>query len=893
MNKSDPESLSDNEIISMLIDRKDRFWIGTTYGLNLLKGPYHNLDLSGDARPDIKFERIVAEHYDHNYLNNNEINCIFENFDGTIWLATQGGGINIFNPEIDSFSHITMKDNLPSNDVLGILRDEAGVLWMSTNNGLTTYNQYKDDPKIVTYRFQDGIQGNIFMVNSYYKSGSGEMYFGGDNGFTRFYPRNIKPNPIPPKLYLTNLKVYNERINIGDTLTRNVIFDRNLNYTSKITLPFAVKVFSIGVAPVHYQFPDGNVVAYKLEGYDKNWKWMMASDRFIEYSNLPFGKYNLLINGISSDNVQSTKLRQLAIEITPPWYREWYFVLLFVVMGLASVISFIYIAYNRQKMSYQKKLHDLSIESNESKMQFLTNIAHGLRTPLSLIIGPVEDMIQNYSDVSPQWKNHLFLIHRNSNYLLKLINQIIDFRKLNVGKLKLYKKDIDIALLVKEVGLNFKDMEGRQKVNLEFDLPTRPLIISVDPQKIEEVLYNLLSNAFKHTPHNKTIKLAVKSLTNLKGVDKVKISVFNEGSIIDEKDRQKIFERFYKTDENIEGAGIGLSFSKSLVEMHEGIIEAESIHEKGTVFHVYLPLDRNIQQKPASDILDKEETLRYEMEEEKILRDDNPNEEADKKLKILLVEDNEDLRGFLKNVLSRVYSCYEAENGDEGLKLVKEIMPDIVISDIIMPVMDGYELCKAIKDIPGTCHIPVILLTAKDSNEQIKSGYDVGADAYVTKPFDLGVIGAQISRLIKNRELIRKKYIDQNFMIEVNRSNLSKDDEFILKIRKFLESNISDPEYNVKELASSLNISSTQLYRKVKALTGYSPVEFIRLIKLQKAYELLVERSKSVKEVCFLSGFNNVSYFIKCFKDQFGITPAGLRDNPVEAEILDNNKELQ
>lgn len=886
--ESDPESLSENEIISMKVDSENRFWIGTTYGLNLVKTPYPKLDLSGKVKPDIKFRRFIAEYPDPNYLNNNEINCIFENFDGNLWLATQGGGINIFDPETYSFSHITKKDNLPSNDVLGILRDESGILWMSTNNGLVSYNQHEKNPKFIQYGYQDGVQGNIFMVNSYFKSRTGVMYFGGDNGFTRFYPRDIKPNNIPPKLYLTDLKIYNEQVGIGDTLDKEVILPRSLNSSDKITLPYTQKVFSVGVAPIHFQYSEGNIVAYKLEGYDKDWKWMFARNRYITYSNLPFGKYTLVMTAISADNIQPQDVRRLEIEITPPWYRQWYFMLLFILVGLGIIGSFIFIAVNREKLAYQKKLHELSIEANESKMQFLTNIAHGLRTPLSLVIGPVEDMIQNYTDVSSKWRNHLYLIHRNSNYLLKLINQIIDFRKLHAGKLKLYRHNIDIASLVQEVSTNFKGLEGKRKINLEFELPEQPVIAFVDTQKIEEVLYNLLSNAFKHTPENGTIRVSVSTPGIDSRDEEVRISVYNEGSRIQEKDQQKIFERFYKTDESTEGAGIGLSFSRSLIELHDGRIEAQSVGNEGTIFNIYLPIEKNasVEDKLTDNINDRD--LIYNLNEELI---EGNKSEDDKRLKILLVEDNEDLRGFLRNVLSRVYSCYEAGNGEEGMEKVKEIMPDIVISDIIMPVVDGYAFCKAIKDTPGTCHIPVILLTAKDTTEQIKSGYDIGADAYVTKPFDLGVISAQISRLIKNRELIRKKYIDQNFMIEVNRSNLSKDDEFIINIRKLMEANISEPDYNVKEMASSLNISSTQLYRKVKALTGYSPVEFIRLIKLQKAYEHLVERNKSVKEVCYLSGFNNVSYFIKCFKDQFGITPASLRDGSMEEDLVANNTE--
>ncbi len=867
-----PQTLSDNEIISMHVDSKSRFWIGTTNGLNLLNTPYNKINLSGNVAPELTFKRFVATRPDPEFLNNNEINCIFENFDNTIWFGTQGGGINIYHPDEDIFSHLTIEDGLPSNDVMGILRDETGVLWMSTKSDLVSYNQYAENPRFVRYSFYDGTQGNIYMVNAFYRYVNGDMFFGGDNGFTTFTPGDIKPNNIAPKLAITDLRIIDREIEVGDTISKNNTLANNINYTEQLTLPFSMKVFSIGVAVLHYQYPEGNYLAYKLEGFDNHWNYIPAEKRYLQFSNLPHGNYTLKLRAYSSDDVPLGDIKQLGLIITPPWYKEWYFILVYVLIGLAIVLSFAWIAYNRQKLAYQKKLDDMSIQTNESKMLFLTNIAHGLRTPLSLVIGPVEDMLQNYTDVNPKWRNHLLLIHRNSNYLLKLINQIIDFRRLHAGKLTLYRQNLDIGKLVKEVGINFKGFEGRRKVRMQFEIPDDPVIISVDSQKIEEVLYNLLSNAFKHTPDEGSIVLSL-GKTDVE----VRISVFNEGSEIEENEKYRIFERFYKKDENIEGAGIGLSFSKSLVELHGGRIEVESYNGKGVVFHVYLPYEREEAAETTDQELVKSEII--EASSEGWHLSDNGDIDDSNELKVLLVEDNEDLRSFLKSVLSKEYAVYEAGNGKDGLELVKEIMPDIVISDIIMPVMDGYKFCKEIKDSQSICHIPVILLTAKDTNEQMISGYDVGADAYVTKPFDLGVISSQISRLIKNRKLIRKKYLDQNFMIEVTKNNLSRDDEFIINVRKLLESNLANPDYNVKELASSLNISSTQLYRKIKALTGYSPGEFIRLIKLQKAYELLVKRTKSVKEICYLSGFNNVSYFIKCFKDQYGVTPAAVKDN--------------
>lgn len=875
------QTLSDNIILTIDLDSKGRFWVGTVNGLNVLKTKYHNIDLSGKTKPELKFNQFVAVQKDSGYLNNNEINCVFENFDGKIWIATQGGGINILDPETGLFSHITVDDGLPSNDVLGILPDKMGSLWISTTKGLVSFNQHKADSPMVIYKSADGIQGDVFMVNSFYKSSDGEMFFGGDHGFTRFYPENIKPNNVKPKLMFTNLKFGNVVMGIGDSLKGRQILQTHIDNTEKIVLPFKHKTFSIGAAALHFQHPFGNKIMYKLEGYNTKWITMPAYYDGIYYSNLPAGKYTLYVKAVSSDNLVSDETKTLQIEIMRPWYGTWYMVLIFVMLGLLFIGSIFFIIVNRQKLVYDQKIDRLNVENTESKMTFLTNIAHGLKTPLSLVIAPVDDLVHNYSDIKPEWKNHLYLIQRNANYLLKLINQIIDFRKLNAGKLKLYMQKADIVRIVMDVVLNFKGFEKSQNVKLNVDIPYESFIISIDSQKIEEVLYNLISNAFKHTPPNHEIDISMRTLSHesgLNGSNRLKITVFNEGETIQSQDKDKIFERFYKVNDKMEGAGIGLSFSKSLVEMHNGSIEVETVQGKGMAFHVYLPYveyhDDEKVDEYHNDIIYETDSEENETSES-IIRE---TKDEEKELKIVLVEDNEELRSFLKGVLAKTYSVFDAANGQDGIEITKKIIPDIVISDIIMPEKDGYELCREIKQSGKTCHIPVILLTAKNSQEQIISGYEVGADAYVTKPFDLNIISSQVSRLIKNRELIRKKYQDQNFMIEVADKNLSKDDEFIMNFRTALEKNIADPNYNVKSLAKTLNVSSTQLYRKIKALTGYSPVEFIRIVKLQKSYELLLERNNSVKEVCYLSGFNNISYFIKCFRDHFGITPANLKE---------------
>jgi len=887
---SNKESLTDRTIMSMKIDSKQRFWIGTNNGLNLLKMPYNKLDLSGKTKPDLRFTQLIATKPDKHFLNANEINCIYENSDGKIWIATQGGGISIVDPETMTFSNLTIESGLPGSDIQGILSDASGLKWISSNKGIVAYDHNNTTKSFTYYKSTDGLQGETFKVNSYYQSADGQLFFGGDNGFTTFYPGEIKLNPIPPKIGLTSFRIDNIVINVGDTISKGNIFSRAIDVIKEIELPYTKNSFSVGVGVNHFQYPEGNKIRYKLDGFYDYWISIPASNRFAYFSKIPPGHYTLHISGISSDNVVAENEKTLHIIILPPWYRTWYFRTFVLVLIVAFFGYVLFWLSNKQKKSFQQKIDAISFENNENKMRFLTNIAHELRTPLSLVIAPIEDMKQNYKTIDPAWKNHLTLIYRNSNYLLTLINQIIDFRKLNAGKLQLNLQTTDIVGLVKEVVSNFKGLESRRKTNLQFEVPEQSIFVDIDRQKIEEVLYNLLSNAFKHTTENNSIKVTLELIepdTSGDTKNKVRITVFNEGKDISDEDKTKIFERFYKVSEKVEGAGIGLSFSKSLIEMHNGTITVESVDNLGVAFHVDLPFD----EIEVTDIALTEQSSLGALWHEDVFDSVQVHEleNKGKDMTLVIVEDNTDLRTFLKNALSGMYNCYEAGDGKEGYDIISRIIPDMIISDVVMPKMDGYELCAKVKENNKTCHIPLILLTANNASEHVVSGYEKGADAYVTKPFDMSIIKAQISRLIKNRELIREKYMTQNFMVEVSQSNLSKDDEFIVKLRQLLEENLSESDFNVKKLSEDLNISTTHLYRKLKALTGLSPVEFIRVFKLQKACEMLSNTSLSIKEIGYGLGFNNLSYFVKCFREQFSVTPSTFRQKGLPEQGENDN----
>ena len=875
------ESLSDNVILKIFLDSKKRFWIGTNNGFNRLIGDYENLDLSGKSKPELSFRQYTATQPFPDYLNNNEINCFYENYDGNLWIATQGGGINIFNPETEKFSHLTTDDGLPSNDVIAMVADEDGNLWISTSKGLARYNRFGNEPGFTLFNSADGLQSEIFMINSCYKASDGQLFFGGDRGFTCFYPREIQINEIEPKVSLTQFRIRNKVVEIGDTIRKGSVLNTVLNRVEKITLPYKSNNFSIGISSIHFQNPENNEITYMLEGLFETWYSVPASNRFVYFSNIPPGTYTFRAKAVSADRILSAGERSMIIEIKPPWYGTWLAYLIYLIAGLFLTYGIVYILVNRQKLIYQKKIDKIAIENNENKMLFLTNIAHELRTPLSLIVAPIEDMVKNMS-VDYKWKNHLQLISRNSNYLLRLINQIIDFRKLHAGKLSFNPQRVDIVRVVKDVVLNFKGFESSRNINLQVKVPSESLLIYADVQKIEEVLYNLISNAFKHTFDYHSISVTLNVIDpDSTGNKMLQLTVFNEGKEIAEEDKSRIFERFYKVDKKAEGAGIGLSFSKSLVEMHKGKIEVESLPGKGVAFHVFLPM-QEMEISQLEEAVSTPVTLTGDVAlTGKLNKYDNKNKEGinEGKAKVLIVEDNTELGEFLTDVFSRKYNCLFALNGEDAWKLVQKDYPDIIISDAIMPRMDGLELCKKVKEKRETCHIPVLLLTAKDSPEQIAEGYKVGADAYVTKPFDLNLLISQTERLIQNRALIREKYRTINFMVEVERSITPRDEEFVQTVRKILELNISDPEFNVNRLARELSISTTQLYRRLKELTNYSPVEFIRIVKLQKAYSLLSTKNNTVKEVCYLTGFNNISYFIKCFREQFGVTPANFRDN--------------
>ena len=881
--------LADNTITDILLDSRDRFWISTQNGgLYLLDMDYKNLNLSGRIKPVLNFISYNARYNNAQGLNNNEINSLWEhNIDRTIWCCTQGGGINIFDPESATFSYITLEDGLPGQDVFGILPDNRGHLWASTNRGLSRINIINPMENILNFTPSDGIQGHIFMINSFFKDLNGTMYFGGRQGFTYFNPEDILQNEISPKIRFTDLKVFHEPVAVGDTINDRVILTNSLNESESITLSHKDYILSIGIASIHFEGPEENKISYLLEGYDKDWITIPASEKYVNYSNLSHGTYTLRVLGINSDNFPSESERSLTITITPPWWKEWYSILGGILILISIIGVVIFLMLHRAVLQHNLQLEKMEKENieliNESKLKFFTDISHELRTPLSLVIAPLEDLTDERNGYEKDYfRKQSRLILRNAKLLKRLIDQIIDFRKANVGKLSLCPEEHDIGAFLREIVQHFEIYQTDKKNKLIHNIPEEPVMVWFDPQKMEKVIYNLLSNAFKHASHNGIIIISLdevrkKTDYHTHPVDGVSISVYNEGELISDEKIDRIFERFYQTDNLSEGSGIGLAITKSLVELHHGSVEVESIEGDGTTFYVFIP--RNESMAENKEITDKNlsatdraaaESMKINSLQVESLEEFNVN----KDLKVLLIEDNKELRDFLKTILKRYFDYYEAPDGNSGLEMAEDLIPDLVISDVIMPGRDGFEVCRSLKENIRTCHIPIVLLTAKSAPEHMVDGFDAGADAYVAKPFEIKVLLTQVSRLIKNRELIRKKFKQQNFMIDRPEKLLSKDEVFLNTLNDEIRKNITESDFNVSRLSEILDLSPTQIYRKIKALTGSTSVEYIRIIKLNKAVELLKTTKFSVKEVCYKSGFNDPSYFVRCFKGYYKMTPS-------------------
>ena len=824
-------------------------------------------------------------------LVNEAIYSIAQDSKHRIWVGTGNGlyNLNAQNQVVESYS---AADGLSHNSVYGILEDGKGNLWLSTLNGLSKFDPEKRIFR--NYYTFDGLAGNEFRPASCYKADNGNLYFGTTSGLVYFQPDSIHESSGFPKVVFTNLKIFNNNIPAGNVDGERTILRNSINETSGIDLLHSDKSFTIGFVAIEYSAPEKIKYSYMLEGFDQKWIVKDFNQRFATYNNLNPGTYIFKIKSTNSDGIWNDNFRSLTIEIKPPFWKTWWAYLLYAGFGVMILFFTRNIVMFRINMHKKLEIEHLEREKleelNQSKMQFFSNVSHEFRTPLTLILGPIERLL--YAATSNPLKTQYEFIHRNALRLLRLVNLLLDLQKIEKNEMKLRAGLGDVVAFIKDITYTFSELAEQKKIALSFVSFADKLDVLFDPDKLDKVLFNLLSNALKFTPRGGKIEVKISTGTadrNTFPLDEyVLISVTDTGKGIKAEHLEKIFERFYQIEGSESqmqlGTGIGLHLSKYLVELHQGKIVVRSTPGEGTQFDVYIPRGQNhlepeqmvgVQRKPVLESIEKIAQLEPINSEaaEKSISLGKTVQGVSNLYKVLLVEDDFDIREYIKTELSEEFEILEATDGLEGLHIARTNMPDLIISDIMMPKMDGIEFCKNIKTDLNTCHIPVILLTARTSVENRIEGLETGADSYIPKPFHPQHLRIRVQKLIELRQTLISKF-SKTIGFEVKEMTLtSADERFLQKAIELVKENISNPDLNIEDMGTELGMSRVHLYRKLKALTNQTPSEFVRIIRLKQAAYLLLQNKANISEIAYIVGFSSHQYFTNCFQNYFSMSP--------------------
>ncbi|RBQ04328.1 hybrid sensor histidine kinase/response regulator [Pedobacter miscanthi] len=836
------------KVKSMLVT--DRVYFGTTNGLciyNIDKKEFYTLK-------DPKTKKVL-EYY---------VNGLTETRNKEIYICTNYQGLIRYDQKTNKIISYTVKNGLPNDNVLGVLEDDKDNLWISTANGLSMFNPKNKTFK--NYTVTDGLPGNEFNANAFFKSSNGEMFFGGYNGFISFYPDRIQTNTKAAQLVITGLKVDNQAIKIND---EDDLLDQNIGLKDKLVFASNQNTFSLSFALLNFIKPEKNRYAYKMHGFEKNWN--EVSIPTASYTNLPPGSYTFMVKGLNNDGISGANIRKISIIIKPPFYRSWWAYLIY--FGALAAIAVVFVRYLLIRAVLKKEK-----EINEHKLEFFTNISHEIRTPLTLIVGPLDKLIENAKD-DPALNRELQPIKNNADRLMNLVTELLDFRKAESGKMTLHVSQGDVVKFCREIFLAFQNMAISKNIDYTFDSDEPEILLYFDKVQMEKVLFNLLSNAFKFTLVNGKISLKI-----FRENQHINIRICDNGKGIALENQASLFTNFYQVNATSTiGTGLGLSFSKSIVELHHGEISFSSTPKTDqtfgkTCFTVSLKTgkDHFNTENFINDNVYDDDPASYNIHSTPYLNDITialPVADADKKT-ILLVEDNEEVRTFIKNALHQKYTIYERENGATGLAYALELIPDLVISDVMMPVMDGLELCRKLKTDQSTSHIPVVLLTARSAYVHQINGFENGADAYVMKPFSLKLLELNIQNLLTARETIKQKFAQvitlepKNLVINTTEQN------FLNKIIQVIEERIADPDFDVPTLATEIGMSQPVLYKKIRALTDLSVNDFIKSLRIKRAAQLLKQGTGNITEIAYAVGFSDRKYFSSEFKKHFGKTPS-------------------
>ncbi|MCW0484382.1 ATP-binding protein [Prolixibacteraceae bacterium A06] len=862
-------NLSSNEVRQIFEDASGNIWVATTFGLNQL--------VSASDADTLRFRSFFYDVNDPQSLSYNDVVHIFEDSDRQLWFGTFGGGLNRLQRLTDEqaiFNLVTRKNGLISDAVFGILEDESGNLWLSTENGISKYEV--ETGQFYNFDENNGLQCSNFSEGTCLKLNDGRLLFGTLDGLLVVSNKEWNPEKFQPPVVFTHFSIFNQDVSFR---ADDSPLQKHINYTDHVVLKYNQSSFSIEYAALSFFDPRKNAYAYTLDGFDQQW-YDVRNERKASYTNLPPGEYTFLVRAANWDGTWSDTPRELKITILPPWWRTHLAYVVYVLLFLlvAEVSRRIFTKYNRLRT-------DLRVERkvNEIKLKFFTNISHEIRTPLTLVLGPLEDM-KRMADLPPQLKTPIQTMSNNGKRMLRLINQLLDFRKIQNQKMRLKLREVELTAFVRDICHNFEQMARQRQIRFSCPSEGPEVRVLVDPEKMDSVLFNLLSNAFKFTPAGKQI--AVRIIPDDKG-RQVSVVVEDEGKGIAREKLPLLFERFTSlTDENADfsGTGIGLAYSYELVKLHHGDIAVKSAPGEGSSFTVNLLLGNAHFSKDELAGLQNEDLRHFshadefepECKEEQQASAVQP-EPPETEQTVLLVEDNLEIRNYLASILAGRYQLLQAGNGEEGLALAREKQPDLIVTDLMMPVMDGISMTRLIKNDFALSHIPVVMLTAKSALDDQLEGIESGAEAYVMKPFHSEYLSTVIRNLLWQRQNVLG-YFNKNNPFKGDLKITNRDEEFLKNLVELIEKNCQDADFNVDALVKETSLGRTVFYNKVKSLTGMSPVEFLRNTKLQIAAQYIMAGGYSVSEAAYLSGFNDLKYFSKKFKERYNCPPSKFKE---------------
>ncbi|MBQ8046898.1 MAG: response regulator [Prevotella sp.] len=886
------DNLSNNDVFAIYADSRGNIWVGSStccytydeksnsfsyfeplgicFVSDILEDSEQNIWFTSYNHGVMRYNCTTKEVRNFTYNPSDEasicydrVTCGYLDSSGTLWFASEDGGMCRYNRQTENFTRLTTADGLPSNAVYKILEDDSHMLWVSTSNGLAVVNP--ETMKVTSlYGIQSGLQAKQFNYNSGILLENGRMLFGSIDGFMAFDPRSFSQRSMPRKVVLTGLYVYNQLVSAGESPQT---LDKAISYASRISLKHDQETFTLSFSTLDYESEGRGMFAYKLEEFDKQWNYVSDANR-ISYHSIPSGSYRFCIRYMTDLSDESGPLTCIDIRISPPWWQSIWAYVAYLLAGLAvGYAVFHSVLRHKNRVAREKKEEEERLRKEElyqSKIEFFTSIAHEIRTPVTLIKAPLEYIMTQHPDPESTREN-LQTIERNSERLQVLVNQLLDFRKVEAKSFKLSMHVLDVRELTRKTVERFEPTARLRNLRVTLSLPDEPLMACIDEEATTKILSNLLSNAIKYAETYVSLSLKVDGKTGM-----FVFTEHNDGALIPEDMRERIFEAFVQVrNEHVsrQGSGIGLALALSLAQLQGGRIYLDT-HAADNCFVVELPVNTPVPQNAdasAGETAPEPGALARNADENKRQRSPLPT--------VMVVEDDAELQQFLVRLFSGKYNILAVNNGAEAMDLLRSEIINLVISDIMMPEMDGLELCRTLKADIETCHIPIILLTAKTTLTNKIEGLESGADAYIEKPFSTGHLSAQVENLLESRRKLRENFANDPFVATKTIAHDKADEEFLGRLTSIIRQRLEDEEFDVDRLAAEMNMSRSSLHRKIKAIADQTPNDFIRIIRLKRAAELLQDGRYRVNEVCMMVGIRSMSYFSKAFYRQFGKLP--------------------